>query len=368
MGGDRDPSRPPGEPVAGTAASGPGVRVRRARRRRRSGLGPVGGGDRREAPSGEHWSYANVGWCVLGRAIETVTGMVWEEAMPRLLSPAGLPRRRGRRPRSSTGRSGMTHRPADPSRSSRAVPRLQPCGRHHRLDARGHAPVRRVAFADSVPAPLRVVHADVSIHGWFDAWGLGLGRFDWGGVEVWGWDGVVNGQRSVLRLLRTETVPWSSSATAAPGAPWRARPGGSRRPRGSGSTSPTERLDASPAVPEQLAAYTGVYGWPDRRVDVTESARGLLVSRTASPGGRAIDRRTFLLDRDDPDTPTITRRRRRGREARRALRHGVGTGGAFRTSDGAAIPPATAGITEIWVPSGVGVSRLSRNRTSSLPT
>ena len=31
-------------------------------------------------------------------------------------------------------------------------------------------------------------------------------------------------------------------------------------------------------------------------------------------------------------------------------------------------PPATAGITEIWVPSGVAVARLSRKRTSSLPT
>ena len=31
-----------------------------------------------EAPSGEHWSYANVGWCVLGRAIETVTRLVRE--------------------------------------------------------------------------------------------------------------------------------------------------------------------------------------------------------------------------------------------------------------------------------------------------
>ena len=45
-----------------------------------------------EAPSGDHWSYANVGWCVLGRAIETVTGVVWEDAMPRLLAPAGMSR------------------------------------------------------------------------------------------------------------------------------------------------------------------------------------------------------------------------------------------------------------------------------------
>ena len=39
-----------------------------------------------------------------------------------------------------------------------------------------------------------------------------------------------------------------------------------------------------------------------------------------------------------------------------------------RTQQAHAAPPATAGITEIWVPSGVGVSRFSRNRTSSLPT
>jgi CubicO group peptidase (beta-lactamase class C family) len=43
-----------------------------------------------EEPSREHWSCANVGWCVLGRAIETVTGVVWEEATPRLLMSAGL--------------------------------------------------------------------------------------------------------------------------------------------------------------------------------------------------------------------------------------------------------------------------------------
>jgi CubicO group peptidase (beta-lactamase class C family) len=27
------------------------------------------------------WSYTNAGWCVLGRAIETVTGSLWEDAM-----------------------------------------------------------------------------------------------------------------------------------------------------------------------------------------------------------------------------------------------------------------------------------------------
>src|SRR4029079_2097576 len=31
------------------------------------------------------WSYSNVGWCLLGRAIETVMGTTWEGAMQELL-------------------------------------------------------------------------------------------------------------------------------------------------------------------------------------------------------------------------------------------------------------------------------------------
>ena len=50
-------------------------------------------------------------------------------------------------------------------------------------------------------AALRAVHAEVSIHGWLDSWCLGWARFDWEGGPVWGWDGVVSGERSVLRIL-----------------------------------------------------------------------------------------------------------------------------------------------------------------------
>ena len=35
----------------------------------------------REPPSAAAWSYANLGWCVLGRVIETATDAVWEDAM-----------------------------------------------------------------------------------------------------------------------------------------------------------------------------------------------------------------------------------------------------------------------------------------------
>ena len=136
---------------------------------------------------------------------------------------------------------------------------------------------------------------------------MGLGRFDWDGVEVWGWDGVVNGQRSVLRLLpdRDGAVVVLSNGSA--GRAVARSVLAEVVPAWFGVDVATLRLDPSPDVPEQLTAYAGAYGWPDRRVDVTESARGLLVSEDGiAKEAVPLDRRTFLIDRDDPDTPTIT--------------------------------------------------------------
>jgi CubicO group peptidase (beta-lactamase class C family) len=54
---------------------------------------------------------------------------------------------------------------------------------------------------DSALAALRAVHAEIAIYGWLDSWCLGWAWFDWDGAQVWGWDGVVPGERSVLRLV-----------------------------------------------------------------------------------------------------------------------------------------------------------------------
>ena len=59
---------------------------------------------------------------------------------------------------------------------------------------------------------------------------------------------------------------------------------------------------------------------------------------------------------------------RAGRRLREGNRSSQRNGAQLTARWRVAQPPATAGITEIWVPSGVGVARLSRNRTSSLPT
>jgi CubicO group peptidase (beta-lactamase class C family) len=45
--------------------------------------------------AGPFWSYTNAGWCVLGRALEAATGLVWERAMRlALLDPLERARRR----------------------------------------------------------------------------------------------------------------------------------------------------------------------------------------------------------------------------------------------------------------------------------
>jgi len=261
-----------------------------------------------QAPSGEHWSYANVGWCALGRVIETVTGVVWEEAMPRLLAGAGLCETTWTTSANVDRAIGHDASPGGPIRVEPLLCRaFSPAGATIASTLEDMLRFAAWHLADSVTAPLRVVHADVSIPGWFDAWGLGLGRFDWGDTEVWGWDGVVNGQRSVLRLLpdRAGAVVVLSNGSA--GRAVARSVLAEVVPERFGVNVASRRLDPPPDVPEQLTPYAGAYGWPDRRVDVTESARGLLVSedgiaREAMP----LDRRTFLLDRDDPDTPTVT--------------------------------------------------------------
>ena len=82
---------------------------------------------------------------------------------------------------------------------------------------------------DSSLAGLRAVQADVSIHGWLDPWCLGWAWFDWEGGQVWGWDSVVNGERSVLRIVPEQqaavvlmTNSWERLMNAAAEAP----PGG----------------------------------------------------------------------------------------------------------------------------------------------
>lgn len=253
-----------------------------------------------------HWSYANVGWCLLGRAIESVTGGSWERAMPELLSGAGLCETQWSA--TATDRA-VGH---DVSRHGR-IP-VEP------LLSRAYSPagatvastlgdmLRYAAWhlADAVPATLRTIHAEVSIPGWLQGWGLGLGRFDWNGTEVWGWDGVVNGQRSVVRLLPDRDGALVVLANGSTGRAMASDLLTAAAPAWLGVDVPTSRLDPSDDVPLELSSYAGCYGWPDRCVEVAATEDRLLVTEDGTTKqAMPLDRTTFLVDRDDPDTPTI---------------------------------------------------------------
>jgi CubicO group peptidase (beta-lactamase class C family) len=260
-------------------------------------------------PTGRFWSYTNVGWCLLGRVIETVTGAAWEDAMQRHLASPGM--------RETTfATHALTKRRASGHEVTAEGPvPVEP------LVARAYGPAGANAvstvtdllrfaalhLADSSLAALRVVHAGVSIYGWLDAWCLGWASFDWEGGRVWGWDSVINGERSVLRIMperRAAVVLMTNGSTGR--AMYRSLFADLMASLFGISVSPL-RLDASPGAAGDLSRFAGVYAWPDRRVEVTAAGGCLLIkSEQGETEALPLDERTFLIDAMDPDNPTVT--------------------------------------------------------------
>ena len=72
-------------------------------------------------------------------------------------------------------------------------------------------------------------------------------------------------------------------------------------------TFPPLRLDAAVGVRNDLSRFAGVYGWPDRRIAVTTTARSLFIKGDAlETEALQLGRRTFIVDALDPDNPTVT--------------------------------------------------------------
>jgi CubicO group peptidase (beta-lactamase class C family) len=257
-----------------------------------------------------HWSYSNAGWCLLGRAMEAVTGLSWEEVVRvNLIEPYGLTQ------------TTFTTWPAE-------VPQV----RGHEVGAGGPRPVARWAprnlgpagstllstvadllrlagahLDDPALARLRTTEEEIRIHAWLDAWGLGWARFDWGGGPVWGWDGLMAGQRSVLRMVparRGALVLLTNSGTGR--ALYRSVFPDLMRDLFD-VDQPALRLDPSPGAAGDLSRFAGAYAWPDRRWDVTVDGDGLVIQGASTRlEARPIDEQTFLVDAHDPDTPTMT--------------------------------------------------------------
>jgi CubicO group peptidase (beta-lactamase class C family) len=258
----------------------------------------------------EVWSYTNVGWCLLGRVMEVATGLAWEEAMRRhlfervemrraLFATEGVPRARV---------SG--HEIAN----DRAIP-VGP------LVSRAYGPAGAslvatlsdvLSFAalhldDPSLAPLRTTHADISISAWLDSWCLGYARFDWDGGPVWGWDGLINGERSFLRLIPEHHAAVALMTNCNTGrAMYRSLFTELMRSLFEIGV-PALELEPSLANADDLSRFAGAYGWPDRLVDVTATPSGLIIhSEESDAEVLTLDDHTFLVNPMDPDNPTVT--------------------------------------------------------------
>jgi CubicO group peptidase (beta-lactamase class C family) len=254
------------------------------------------------------WSYTNAGWCLLGRALETVTRSTWEEAMRvHVFDPLGM---------------------AEATFVNAPIAEPRACG--HEVTADGAEPVAPwsprslgpagstllctltdvVRFArahvdEPSLAVLRSTQAEVRIHAWLDAWCLGWARFDWVGGTVWGWDGVISGQRAILRLVPDRGAAVLLTNSDRGRALYRSLfP--ELMPEAFGIGVPRVTLEPSQYVAD-LSRFAGVYAWPDRRLEVTATDTGLaIVGDERTLQALPLDERTFVVDPDDPDEPTLT--------------------------------------------------------------
>ncbi|MEV2276680.1 serine hydrolase domain-containing protein [Nocardiopsis sp. NPDC049922] len=174
-----------------------------------------------DCPPGTALSYSSVGYAVLGRVIEVVTGMTWDQALSELLfAPLGLERsmtlpEEALRFRAAMGHLGEPGQRPSPAPAWDLMPRsagpygrvIVAAGDVARL-ARMHleggvAPDgTRVLSEDAVSAMRnRVVDSPDKWTVSADAWGLGWTLYDWNGVAGFGHDGSAVAQHSFLRVV-----------------------------------------------------------------------------------------------------------------------------------------------------------------------
>jgi CubicO group peptidase (beta-lactamase class C family) len=249
-------------------------------------------------PTAAFWSYTNTGWCILGRALETATEQSWEDAMrDHLFVPLGLTETTFAtspvaEPRASG--HGAAHEPVEPW----TPVGLRPAGSTVLSTARDMLRFARAHLEDDHLAALRVPHSELAIHGWFDAWCLGWARF---GTNLYGWDGLLPGQRSVLRLdpdRGTAAVLLTNDDDG----------------RALYRSLFAELMNLTPLALEptpdaagDLRRYAGVYAWPDSRWNVTADGHALRLEHDdGTLEALPIDERTFLVDANDHDIPTVT--------------------------------------------------------------
>ncbi|WUH99814.1 beta-lactamase family protein [Spirillospora sp. NBC_00431] len=165
---------------------------------------------------GTAFSYGSLGYVVLGRVIETLTGRTWDRALKDLLfDPLGLERSMTLPEEALRHRVAMSHLDGAPAPRWDLMPRsagpyarvlvssgdMVRFARMH-LDG-GVAPDGTPVLSGGAVAAMQGPETDVPDK-WTvgsDAWGLGWTLYDWDGVKGCGHDGAAIGQYSFLRVV-----------------------------------------------------------------------------------------------------------------------------------------------------------------------
>jgi CubicO group peptidase (beta-lactamase class C family) len=261
-------------------------------------------------PSTAGWSYANAGWCVLGRALERLCGCPWEEALrSQVFERAGMDAT-GFDAGTPEGARVAGHRVA----GGEAVPAarwrpsaLGPAGSTLDTTAADLLSLAAQHLREPGLTSMRALGGDVRLHGWFDAWCHGWARFDWQGGPAFGWDGLLPGERSFLRILPERDAAVVLLTNSSTGRAMYRSLFTELLEHAFGIVMPPLRLDPVPGAAGDLERFAGGYAWPDRRAEVRAVADGLRIEVDGeSLHARPIDERTFVVDPSDPDTPTVT--------------------------------------------------------------
>lgn len=179
-----------------------------------------------DCPPGTELSYSSVGYNVLGRIVEVLTGQTWDEALrERLLSPLGLEQtmtlpEEVLRFRAAMGHFGAPGEDPDPTPAWNMMPRSAgpyggACATAADVVRMAQLHLRQGLSANDQqllrPETIQAMqqHQVASTDRWTmsaDAWGLGWALYDWSGTRGFGHDGASIGQFAYLRVLPASGV------------------------------------------------------------------------------------------------------------------------------------------------------------------
>ncbi|WP_327419070.1 serine hydrolase domain-containing protein [Streptomyces sp. NBC_01233] len=174
-----------------------------------------------DCPPGTALSYSSVGYNILGRIVEVVTGRTWDQALKeRIVAPLGLTHTMTLPEEALAFRTAMGHLPGEgvdpePAPAWDRMPRSAgPSGRvlataadvlrlaKMHLDGGAAPDGTQILGPDAVGAMQRR-EVDVPDR-WTvsaDSWGLGWSLYDWNGIRGYGHDGASIGQYGYLRVV-----------------------------------------------------------------------------------------------------------------------------------------------------------------------